>query len=201
MSKLAEEIFRFVSDVDAKRLLLSDLDELHKCMEGQMWKASMVLSGSLIEAVLYHYINNTDTIRTQIQNFDKSNDVALNNLLVWAKQFNVIDENLFRLSEPIRDYRNLVHPRVQERLKVQVSSSLVQIGYNVFLEIVRNINKTYEASVSQEARVIVNQIVNEVRKSPATEADVQVYAPIIEKYGVAIGSKIVERSLNKGIEK
>lgn len=198
MSKIAEELFRFIDKSDTKAQLEADLDELHKCMEMGLWKVSMVLTGSLIEAVLYHHINITPTLRDQIQNFDKRNDVALANLLVWARQFNVIDEGLFKLAEPIRDYRNLIHPRVQERLKIEISSSLVQIGYNVFLEIVRRINKSHEASISQEAKSIVSRVITDVQGRSANEADFRIYAPIVEKYGPSIGAKIIERSLQMG---
>ena len=199
MSKIAEEFFRFVDDPETKKILKLDLDELHACMEADLWKASIVLIGSLIETVLYHHINNS-SIRDNIENFDKRNDVALSNLLSWAKKYDVIDEHLYRLAEPIRDYRNLIHPRVYEKLKIRMSDSLVKIGYNVFLEIVQRINESHRLLTSQETMSLIEKVVVDVCGRPATESDFVVYGPIFEKYGNSVGEKIVERSLREGIQ-
>lgn len=198
MSKVAEELLRFVGNSEVERQLESDLDELHKCIDRELWKAAIVLIGSLIEAVLYHHINNTPALREQIDSFDKRNDVTLSRLLVWSRKLGVIDEELYRLSEPIRDYRNLIHPRVQERLQVEMSENLVRIGYNLLLEIIRRIHKSHEAHTSEAAKNIVEQIIQEVRGNSADEADLKIYTPIIERYGESIGSKIVKRSVSAG---
>ena len=198
MSQLAEEMLRFIPDAYVKSQLVLDIDELHSCMEDELWKSSMILIGSSIEAVLYHHISQTAVLRDNISNFEKRNDVALANLLMWSKQYGVIDEQLYKLSEPIREYRNLIHARVQERLKTEMSGHLVQIGYNLLLEIVRKINQSYEKNFSATARTKVDELVKRVRGKSADASDFLVYCPIIERYGVDVGSVIVERNLING---
>src|SRR5262245_49605731 len=109
MSKIGDELFHFTNKPEVKRQIQTDLDELHSCMEAKLWKASLILIGSLIECVLYYHIESVDGIRTSIPKFEVRN-VGLSDLLQWAREHKIIDESLFRLSEPIRDYRNLIHP-------------------------------------------------------------------------------------------
>lgn len=41
MSEIAEKLFQFVDDPETKKLLKLDLNELHACMEVDLWKASI----------------------------------------------------------------------------------------------------------------------------------------------------------------
>ena len=140
MNESSEDLFGF-AETEVRQLLSRDLDDLHICMKSSANKSAMVMIGSLIESVLYYHIESVDEIKKKIENFEKRN-VHLSDLLTWAKQFGIIDDGLYKLADPIRDYRNLIHPRVQIRLGVQVSENLIQIGYNVLLEIIRSVNNT-----------------------------------------------------------
>jgi hypothetical protein len=200
MSNTANDLFDFVTKSEVKAQLISDLDELHGCMRQGLLKPAVVLIGGLVECVLYYHIEGVDTIRNLIPRFAQR-DVGLNDLLQWSRQHNVIDENLFRLAEPIRDYRNLIHPRVQERTKTQLSENLVQIGYNVLLEIIRSVNRHNSSVQSQKAESIVERKVKDVIGRQSTKADLQVYVPILEKYGFLRGELIIERSLQVGKRK
>ena len=198
MSIIASELFQFVSAVQIRQNLSSDLDELHICIDAEAWKASIVLIGSLIESVLYHHINTSPKIRNKIKKFDKRNDVTLSNLLLWSKQNDIIDENLFRLADPIRDYRNLIHPRVNERLKTKLNENLIRIGYHVLLEIISVINEKNSDFVTEEHELLIQDIVKKELGRVATQADFSVFIPILQKYGINMGSRIVERSLQQG---
>ena len=198
MSKISIQIFDFITSKEIQTQLSSDLDELHKSMNNESWKSSMVLIGSILETILYDFINNSETLKNQIKNFEKRDDVALSNLLSWSRKFQVIDENLYRLSEPIRDYRNLIHPRVQERLKTQLSENLVQIGYNILFEIIRSVKKSYESHLDEKSKKILIEIFNNKRQIEPKEVDYKIYLPILEKYGLELGKKIIERSFIEG---
>ena len=163
-------------------------------------KASVVLIGGLVECVLYYHIESVDDIKNAIPRFDQR-EIGLSDLLQWARQYGIIDESLFRLSEPIRDYRNLIHPRVQIRTKTLLSENLVQIGYNVLLEIIHNVNKHHTLVSGQKADAIVSKKVKEICNRPPTKADIQIYTPILEKYGFQRGELILERTLLASIRK
>lgn len=194
MNNETDEYLRSLSRLDAKDQIASDLGELELCMKWHAWRAAAVLIGSLIESVLYYHIEETDCIRDTIPDFDKRN-IGLSDLLQWAREHGVIDESLFRLSEPIRDYRNLIHPRVQARLKVQLSQSLVTIGHNVLLEVIRNVVAHRELIRSQRAESIVEKVIRERCGREPTKADYLVYTPILHKYGFSCGETIIARSV------
>jgi hypothetical protein len=195
--EIGDELLRFIKESEVEKQIKSDFAELHKCMGHESWKASIVLIGSLIESVLYNYINNTDSVKSNIPQFSQRN-ATLNDFLQWARQHNIIDENLFRLSEPIRDYRNTIHPKVQQRLGTEISRHLVEIGYNILLEIIRSINKHFVALESQKIENKVKQLVEYICNRSPHKAEYVIYIPILEKYGITRGSKIIERSLHRG---
>jgi len=200
MSNVANELFGFITKPEVKAQLTADLSELHDCMKQGTLKASVVLIGGLVECVLYYHIESVDSIRNSIPRFEQR-EIGLSDLLQWGRQHGVIDDNLFRLSEPIRDYRNLIHPRVQIRTKTQLSENLVQIGYNVLLEIIRSVNKHHALISSQKADAIITKKVKEICKRPPTKADIQIYTPILEKYGLHRGELILERTLRASVRK
>lgn len=200
MNKNENDLFRFIAKPEVKTQLQNDLDELHTCMKQGALKASVVLIGGLVECVLYYHIESVDDIKNAIPRFDQR-EIGLSDLLQWARQYGIIDESLFRLSEPIRDYRNLIHPRVQIRTKTLLSENLVQIGYNVLLEIIHNVNKHHTLVNGQKADAIVSKKVKEICNRPPTKADIQIYTPILEKYGFQRGELILERTLLASIRK
>ena len=187
------ELFEFVKKPELRKQLTQDMDELHACMRHNLRKPSLVLIGSLIECVLYHHIESVDAIKNSIKRFELR-DVGLADLLQWSRTHGIIDENLFRLAEPIREYRNLIHPRVQMRTKTALSDNLVQIGYNILLEVIVRVNSHSNALNSQSSEALVSKIVKSCGRS-ATKADFHVYVPIVKKYGSTRGSLLIKRSL------
>lgn len=200
MSEVLQDLFGFSDVKEVREQLSRDLADLHICMKANANKPAMVMIGGLMESVLYYHIESIDGIKKKIDNFEKRN-VHLSDLLTWAKQFGIIDDGLYKLADPIRDYRNIIHPRVQVRLGVQVSESLVQIGYNVLLEIIRSVNKHANTLNSQKADKVVAKVVQDVCKREPNNADIKVYIPIIEKYGVERGKSIIEKSLRFSIRR
>lgn len=195
MNESSLDLFGFAESEEIRQQLSHDLDDLHICMKSKTNKPAIVMIGSLIESVLYYHIESTDDIRKKIENFEKRN-AHLSDLLSWAKQFGIIDDGLYKLADPIRDYRNLIHPRVQVRLGVQVSENLVQIGYNVMLEVIRSVNKHADSLNSQKVDKLISKIVQEFCYRHPTDADIKVYSPIIEKYGFERGRLLIEKSLH-----
>jgi hypothetical protein len=194
MNETSQDLFGFAESEEARQQLSHDLDDLHVCMKSNANKPAMVMIGSLIESVLYYHIESIEAIKKKIGNFEKRN-VHLSDLLGWAKQFGIIDDGLYKLADPIRDYRNLIHPRVQIRLGVQVSEALVQIGYNVLLEIIRSVNKHANSLNSQKADKVIAKIMQEICTREPNDADTKIYSPILEKYGFERGRLIIEKSL------
>ena len=201
MGAFADELFQFVEDDSTKQVLEKDWEELHQCMNLSLWKSAIVLIGSLMETVLYYVISSRPSLKARIERFDRRNDVGLANLLKWARQSGILSDNLYKLSDPIREYRNLIHPRVRERSKQPMNENVVRMGYHVLLEMLREISEYLERENAQSAVSMIEKIVQEVEGRTATRADVVVYKPILEKYGHVMGGQLIRRSLAYGSSK
>lgn len=194
MANEGDALFDFVSKEEIRCQFEEDLGELHACMQIRAWKAAIVLIGSLIEGILYYHIESTEAVRNSIPQF-AARQIGLSDLLQWARKHQIIDDNLFRLTEPIRDYRNTIHPRVRERLGTTMTQSLVEIGYNILLEVLRSTNAHFRTISRESADFCVQEVVREVLNREPTKADLKVYVPIVEKYGKTQGGEIIRRSL------
>jgi hypothetical protein len=180
--------------VPVQQQIAADVEELHKCMRATAWKSSIIMIGSLLESVLYYHIEELESVKATIPQFDLRN-VGLSELLQWARQHGIIDEHLYRLSEPIREYRNTIHPRVSRRQGRPITESLVQIGYNVLLEVLHSADHRRVQALSRSADATIMDIVRQVAGREATTSDLYIYKSIFDKYGFERGATIVRRSL------
>ena len=138
-----------------------------------------------------------DSIRKEVKNFEKRN-ITLSDLLQWARHYNIIGNNLFRLADQIRDYRNTIHPNVYVRRSMEINQNIAQIGFNVLLEIIRTIKQHSETDADIKAKTAVKKIISDFFSRQPSDSELFVYLPIIEKYGIQRATKIIRRSLRMG---
>jgi len=85
--------FDFVKNKKLRLLLQRDYQYAKKCLQNELWKPTIILYGSLIEAVLRE--------NTGIKNFKSALNKALSN--------GIISETEFHQIHVVRDFRNFVH--------------------------------------------------------------------------------------------
>ena len=192
-----EGFFEHISNDVVKNECLQDFEELKMCLTKGAWKASLVLAGSLIEAILYDYIKGKESISKAIRNFEKRK-MTLSDLLQWARHYNIIGDNLFRLADQIRDYRNAIHPNVYVRKNLEINQNIAEIGFNVLLETIRVIKRHSKTDTNTKAKTAIKEIISEFFSRQPSDSELFVYLPIIKKYGVEKGTKIIKRSLRMG---
>jgi tetratricopeptide (TPR) repeat protein len=98
-------------------MLERDLKENAVSLCSKCYKSSLIMSGSIIETLLFNKIHNL-----KIENYQMENDrnkkidrMNLNELLYVAQKEEIISMQLYHFSHGIRDFRNLVHPGVEIR--------------------------------------------------------------------------------------
>ena len=116
--------FRFVADVDWRRILERDYAELRSVRQHCV-KATVVLAGSVLEAVLDHLIERLDAADSgwpsRLDTSKLAPDVAkkakhvTRDSPLWVKIESIRLKKLFppvnqSTFDPLRDYRNYVHP-------------------------------------------------------------------------------------------
>lgn len=85
--------FDFINNNKLQSLLQRDYKSAKVCLKNKLWKPSIILYGSIIEAVLRE-ITNTET-------FDKALDVSYENKTITEKEYHKI--------HMVKDLRNFVH--------------------------------------------------------------------------------------------
>lgn len=106
--------FDFVADDDLRVSLESDAAEMAACHAQGAYKASHVLAGSIVEAVLVDHLAATGYADP------KGRDVrtlALGDLIAVARSQDALSDTAASLASVVKSYRNLIHPGRAVRLK------------------------------------------------------------------------------------
>jgi tetratricopeptide (TPR) repeat protein len=124
--------------------LRRDMREAVFSLATQSYKATLILCGSIVEAILLDRLQTRrdSAIRSLENVFAKANkrmtaddkDIerwTLERLLDVAREENIISENLYHWGHGIRGFRNLVHPGVEQRKKIDVSRDGAEIAWQV----------------------------------------------------------------------
>lgn len=125
--------FTSIGDEMLRQVLESDYRELQSCIAGQSWKAAVVLSGSIVEAVLTDYLLSEPTVSPDPLT------MQLSDLIDTSLRFGGIDQHTADLSAVIRSYRNLIHPGRVTRLGDSVDEESANIAVHVVSIVVRQI--------------------------------------------------------------
>lgn len=144
--------FEFVRDEEIKSLLIKDWGEAQKAFQNELYKSTVLLSGTILESLLIDalYRIEADAKFNYYQKYVESKerrgkapeieDWRLYQLIEIAKQQGIISSDVAKFSDLVRDYRNLIHLWVQKREGLQLDSniataivSLLTIAYNNIL--------------------------------------------------------------------
>lgn len=152
--------FRFISDDVLRNMLERDKQELEKSVQNHLYKSAMILAGSIIEAVLVDYFltfPRSNTTNDQILNAN------LNNLIEWARHDDLISQRTKDMSAVIRNYRNLIHPGREYRLKENIDIHNTTVANSLVEIIVQEISENYGARLGYRA----DQAIAKARVDPS----------------------------------
>lgn len=107
----------FLSEIMNKRWL-----EIKQNYESESYLSTIVLLGSILEGLLYYYVSsNYKTVKSvPSAPKDKSGEILnldywkLNDMITVAHECHWLDDDIKTFNEGLRDYRNLIHPKVQK---------------------------------------------------------------------------------------
>lgn len=143
----------FITDEAFRAALERDREEMLKCTKCEAWKASHVLAGSIIEAVLIDYL---------IAEAHVTRDVGLKMDLTTAidasLKYKIISDKSAALSTVVKDYRNLIHPGRSIRSNETVSSNSAAVASALVEMILSEIEQRKRTNYGYTAEQIVTKV-------------------------------------------
>jgi len=175
--------FRFIADEQIRATIERDKKELDNCLEHQLYKSALILAGSIIEAILVDYF-----LVFPRQNFTNEQILraTLSDLIDWAAEDDLITKQTKELSTVIREYRNLIHPGKEYRLKERVDVYTANVASNLLEIIAREISENYAKKLGYTAE----QAIHKVQLDPTSTA---IFPHIIKKMSPTEREKLFKR--------
>lgn len=147
--------FDFITDQAFRASLESDYSELQQCMEHECWKAVLVLSGSIVEALLVDYL-----IASNYQQRTAKDPLRMKfeDIISACKEEGALSPTTASLSDVIRNYRNLIHPGRVIRLGETPDANSAKIAATLVDMIAEEISEKRQASLGRTAEQIVDKL-------------------------------------------
>ena len=159
---------RFISDTSIRQLVERDIRELETCCQNDLHKSTLLLAGSIIEAVLVDFYIAFPRPAVPSEKVLQSN---LGTLVGWALEDSLVSAQTADLSTVIRNYRNLIHPGREFRLKEKVNRSTANVAKNLVEIVIEEIGENYAKRLGYTAE----QAIHKVKVDPTS-----ISAPFIE---------------------
>lgn len=133
-----------IDDIDVSEILLRDFKECAIAMASGQDKTAIVLSGSMTEALLNYKVQEKGIAKYKIiKEGEEKNvnikDMGLADLLEVAKKENIIHQTDYHLTHFLRNYRNLIHPSVELRKKMEISKSESNLIWEILKKLIKDI--------------------------------------------------------------
>ncbi|KYZ74849.1 hypothetical protein AXX12_18585 [Anaerosporomusa subterranea] len=111
-----------VNSQELQIMLARDLKESVVALLSGSFKSSLILCGSIVEAVLLDKItaNGITHYKMEDGKTKSVNRMVLSDLLLVASQENLIQNQLYHFCHAIRGYRNIIHPGLEARKQAVV---------------------------------------------------------------------------------
>ena len=118
--------FDFITDDEFRSVLVTDYEEMQTCANSEAWKSTLVLAGSVVEAVITYYLSVEGHLSRE-----KATKLELGPAIELGWQHGILSEEFRNLSIVVKDYRNLVHPGREIRLKTKANGDTAKIAMSL----------------------------------------------------------------------
>jgi hypothetical protein len=146
--------FGFVGNAELRRIIERDFAEAQRAFIARCWKSSIVLAGGMIEAILSDLLLANQDLVSRATKAPKNPDITrwdLTDLIKVAVELNLVSAGVEKLSHPIREFRNLIHPGNEIRNGLQFDAEEAKIALEVLNIVYRGLSKAGQGFTNREA--------------------------------------------------
>ena len=158
--------FDFITDENFRSILKRDFEELDACLKSRSSKSVLILSGSIIEAILIEYFSNFTPSETSIK---KILLLDLSSLIELAFDKKLISNATRDLSTVVKNYRNLIHPGREVRKKETFNYDTAIVARSLVNIIINEIRDNYINQIGYKAEDIISKLENDSISQPIFE--------------------------------
>lgn len=129
-----EQDFKFVTDPEIRKILARDYEEIQRALVSNCWKSVIILAGSAIEAILLDLLERDPAKARASTKAPREPDLKkwdLADLIKVSVDLKLVTDGIEKLSNPIREYRNLIHPGNEIRKKLKFDAGEARIAFEV----------------------------------------------------------------------
>jgi len=126
--------FPFVRDAKIRVIVERDYVEIQRAFVAQCWKSTIILAGGAIEAVLADILVARESAAKGASSAPKKPEIMkwdLADLINVAVELGAVSAAVSKLSHPVREYRNLVHPGNEIRTAMDFDREEARIALEV----------------------------------------------------------------------
>ena len=154
------ETFDFIEDAFFRSSLNSDYQEMRSSLESKCWKGALVLSGSIVEAMLVDYLHTTPNPSRPAKPdpLSMTLDVAVQTCL----REKVISERLANLCTVVRSYRNLIHPgKMVRQSESAPDEDAARVAASLVSMIAREVGAARTSKHGYSAEQVVSKLIKD----------------------------------------
>jgi hypothetical protein len=136
--------FLYIADKDLQALLRRDYQEVQRAFVAQCWKATIVLAGGAMEAILLDRLSSDRESSVSAASAPKQADLKrwqLSELIEVAVELKLVNSSIEKFSHSVREYRNLIHPGNEVRNKLAVGAEEARIAIEILNLLDRELGK------------------------------------------------------------
>lgn len=123
--------FTFITNSDLRAIIERDYEEIQRAFISNCWKSVIILCGGIIEAILTDLLLSNKKIALTAKSAPKENDITrwdFSKLIEVSVELKLVSTAMQKLSHPLREYRNLVHPSNEIRNQLIFNSEEAKIA-------------------------------------------------------------------------
>lgn len=147
--------FDFIIDDRFRASIIADYAEYRTSLSGEAWKASLVLVGSIVEALLVDHLAATEY---QKRSGTDPLKMQLGQLIAACEKEKVLSSKTAALSTVIQGYRNLIHPGRSVRLEESAGKSGAIVAGELLQMIVDELSANKQARYGFTADQIIKKL-------------------------------------------